>query len=106
MGLGHRFNSDVPRRVHTLNDIRVVAVACGSHHTAILDEHGYVYTCGLGVFGQLGNGNLHDTLEPHRVESLVKAGVTAVQVACGAYHTVIRTSKLYRSIFLRLLTFM
>ncbi len=106
MGHGHRFNSDVPRLVHALNGIRVVSVACGSHHTVVLDgmsfvylslffltlfaENGYVYTCGLGVFGQLGHGNLRDQLNPERVEHLVNIGVV-VQIACGAYHTVCRT---------------
>jgi len=93
LGLGHRFNSDVPRLVHSLNDIRLVGVACGSHHTVALDEHGHVYSWGLGVFGQLGHGNLDDLRQPKRIEYLVQNGIVVVQVVCGAYHTVARTSK-------------
>lgn len=116
MGLGHRFNSDVPRLVHSLNDIRLVGVACGSHHTVALDgilcrflihsssniatEHGRVYSWGLGVFGQLGHGNLEELRQPKQIEYLVQNGIVAVQVVCGAYHTVARTC-----IFLTLHTF-
>ena len=56
-----------------------------------MTEHGHVYSWGLGVFGQLGHGNLDDLRQPKRVEYLVKNGIKAVQVVCGAYHTVART---------------
>lgn len=111
----------MPRLVHSLNDIRLVSVACGSHHTVTLDgtflflndlfyfilqtcnlENGNVYTFGLGVFGQLGHGNLDDLRIPKRVEHLVKLGVVAVQIVCGAYHTVARSCK-YSCRFLLLL---
>lgn len=37
LGLGHRFNCDAPRLVHTLHGVHLVGVACGAHHTVVLD---------------------------------------------------------------------
>eukprot|EP00947_MAST-08B_sp_MAST-8B-sp1_P004700 g4700.t1 len=34
----------------------IVAVACGDSHTAAIDEHGALYTCGRGDDGRLGHG--------------------------------------------------
>ena len=45
-----------------------------------LTNNGEIYTFGLGVFGQLGHGELRDELFPRRIDSLVNEGKTIKQV--------------------------
>ncbi len=55
---GHRFNQEFPKRVEYLsqNGVVVMGVACGQQHTVCWTTDGYVYSSGLGSFGQLGHG--------------------------------------------------
>ncbi len=55
-------------------------VSCGQQHTAIVSDAGEVFTFGLGVFGQLGHGELSDEMIPRRVEELVSNGHEIKQV--------------------------
>eukprot|EP00277_Geminigera_cryophila_P001937 CAMPEP_0179433186 /NCGR_PEP_ID=MMETSP0799-20121207/17636_1 /TAXON_ID=46947 /ORGANISM="Geminigera cryophila, Strain CCMP2564" /LENGTH=185 /DNA_ID=CAMNT_0021210985 /DNA_START=1439 /DNA_END=1993 /DNA_ORIENTATION=+ len=65
-----------------------VMVACGDFHMLVLTAAGLVWSCGEGVFGQLGHG---DTAT-HLVLTLVAAerlgGALIVMVAAGKYHSV------------------
>ncbi|KAG0234895.1 RCC1 domain-containing protein 1 [Actinomortierella wolfii] len=38
-----------------LGDVRIVKLACGNAHSAVLDEHGHLYTCGWNKYEQLGH---------------------------------------------------
>ncbi|KAL3660948.1 hypothetical protein V7S43_013963 [Phytophthora oleae] len=62
-------------------------LSCGKAHSAIVDVYSNLYCFGLGVSGQLGQGDdcLESSQEPIRVPQLSS---TCVQfVACGANHT-------------------
>lgn len=50
-------NQLLPRRVTSLGDARVRAVACGAAHTVLVTTAGQVAACGLGKQGQLGLGS-------------------------------------------------
>ncbi|KAL0852359.1 hypothetical protein ABMA28_000560 [Loxostege sticticalis] len=81
-----------PARVAVPGGHRVVAVACGLHHTVMLTEHGEVLSFGSNQYGQLGAG---DVAAHHRV---VRVRVPrAASVAAGSYHTAIlsREGELY-----------
>ena len=92
--LGHReqsfFPVNVPKRVDALVGKRVVHVACGSHHTAVVTSDGDLFAFGDGDFGQLGHGGEDSEWVPRLVDALV--GKLVVQVACGWYHTAVITS--------------
>ena len=62
-------------------------MACGDNHTAVIAGED-VYTWGLGTLGQLGHGEQRSEAVPRCVEGL--RGQGAVEVSCGAGHTVVR----------------
>ncbi|KAK9811056.1 hypothetical protein WJX73_009758 [Symbiochloris irregularis] len=68
---------------------RVVQATCGGSHTAVLTEHGRIYTWGRASFGRLGVGNTsRDAVSP--VEILLPGGQDrwrVIAVAAGGRHT-------------------
>lgn len=58
LGHGDRVSQNVPKVVETLKGKhRIVQVAAGDRHTAVLTAEGEVLTFGNGTWGQLGHGN-------------------------------------------------
>lgn len=49
---------------------RVASLACGSDHLALLDVHGWLWTCGSGLRGATGHGTMEDVFVPRRLDSL------------------------------------
>eukprot|EP01114_Cavostelium_apophysatum_P015328 TRINITY_DN4148_c0_g2_i2.p1 TRINITY_DN4148_c0_g2~~TRINITY_DN4148_c0_g2_i2.p1 ORF type:complete len:779 (+),score=239.68 TRINITY_DN4148_c0_g2_i2:397-2733(+) len=88
LGLGHRFNKEEPQLVTALTGENIKNVSCGQQHMACINQNGDVFTFGLGVFGQLGHGELSDELLPRRIEELSKRGIKVKQIECGSFHTV------------------
>lgn len=77
---------------------KVIAVACGRDHSAILTNDGRVWTFGSGLHGQLGLGTVGEMAwVPAAVESLEGVGTMrqdgsftgVASVACGAWHTAV-----------------
>ena len=85
-GQGHTEVVAVPRLVEGLRDIRIVQVGCGQHHSGFISAEGSLYTCGMGLYGQLGHaGALRDEPSPRRVEKVLELST----VACGDLHTIV-----------------
>jgi len=91
--LGRGGNTHVPLQVPRalFSQSNIVAVACGSIHTAAIDDKGAVYTWGFDGAGELGKN------APSSVSNVIPADVssygsllgrTIVAIACGGYHTV------------------
>eukprot|EP00899_Mesostigma_viride_P020080 jgi/Mesvir1/28073/Mv04666-RA.1 len=79
-----------PRRVRSLEGVRVKAIAGGHAHSVAVDALGRVYTFGEGHYLQLGTGGqMGECVEPSRVPEL--AGV--VHVAAGCHHNAAVTDK-------------
>lgn len=85
LGHGHKFNSHLPVRVAGVAHEHIVGVACGQQHVLALTRNGTVYSWGLGVFGQLGTGTLHNSTRPKLIAGI--SGATGVQ--CGAHFSVV-----------------
>ncbi|KAJ5073279.1 claret isoform a [Anaeramoeba ignava] len=68
------------------------SVCCGKKHTLALLENGDVYSWGFGQDGQLGHGDLSESLVPKRIESLCGLGVC--EISAGAFHSAARTKGL------------
>lgn len=86
--LGHGTDAShwIPKRVSgPLEGFQVLAVACGSWHSAIVTFNGRLFTFGDGAFGVLGHGDRENIAYPREVESL--NGLRTVKVACGVWHT-------------------
>ncbi|KAF8791481.1 Ultraviolet-B receptor UVR8 like protein [Argiope bruennichi] len=65
--------------------VNVIAVSCGALHTLALTDFG-LFGWGSSRFGQLGMGELQQTVQPRIVESLLAE--TIVKIECGQYHSV------------------
>ena len=80
-----------PMRVQEFDDLNVKTIRVGLRHSAAITDDGQLYTFGNGNWGVLGHGNEEDInfKRPKLVESLSKAGVKAVDVRLGYYHTIV-----------------
>lgn len=74
---------DVPVILEGLTD--VVAISCGSEHSAFVLLDGTVKTVGMNEYGQLGNGTTENSYELVDVIGINNA----VGVSCGQYHTLL-----------------
>ncbi|KAJ3434582.1 regulator of chromosome condensation [Anaeramoeba flamelloides] len=85
--LGHGFldSFSTPKRVDALMNKKIRKVACGSNHTLALTYDGEVYSWGRGQDGQLGHGNLSQSLTPRKIEAISKAGI--IDIAAGDTHS-------------------
>lgn len=85
LGLGDELNATIPRLVGGLGAAKIAQVSCGQHHSGLVAETGSVFTFGLGLYGQLGHGDLTNQLSPRRI-----AGITdGLQISCGDMHTLL-----------------
>jgi alpha-tubulin suppressor-like RCC1 family protein len=75
---------DVPT-VSAGHEVKIVGLAAGARHSALVSSAGDVFTVGWGLYGQLGHEDCEDIFAPRRVEHL--AGQFAVSVAAGSAHT-------------------
>ncbi|MDP2434210.1 MAG: BTB/POZ domain-containing protein, partial [archaeon] len=92
LGLGDRFNRAEPCKItfppaEDGQEPRIAAVACGEQHLLCLSRNGAVYSCGLGVFGQLGHGVKRDERRPKAIAAFAEECSPIVQVSCGANHS-------------------
>ncbi|XP_026826687.1 X-linked retinitis pigmentosa GTPase regulator isoform X3 [Ooceraea biroi] len=71
-----------------LQDERIVKIACGESHSAILTESGKFFTCGDGRHGKLGleenENNVHEITFAAKYQELF-----VLNVACGGCHTIL-----------------
>eukprot|EP00923_Selenidium_pygospionis_P011325 GHVN01019598.1.p1 GENE.GHVN01019598.1~~GHVN01019598.1.p1 ORF type:complete len:1678 (-),score=279.07 GHVN01019598.1:366-5399(-) len=77
---------DVP--VSVVEQWRVVQVACGDDHTAVVTAVGQCYVWGSNAYGQLGLGEQQDedSYEPTKLDRFNSVPIR--KVACGSHHTV------------------
>ncbi|KYN16768.1 X-linked retinitis pigmentosa GTPase regulator [Trachymyrmex cornetzi] len=71
-----------------LQDEKIVKIACGESHSAILTESGKLFTCGDGRHGKLGleenENNVHEVTFAVKYQELFVSNV-----ACGGCHTIL-----------------
>lgn len=88
LGLGQQFNktgavlspTSVPLEEGRVES-KVKAISLGRAHSALLDENGRLYTCGMGRFGRLGTGEMGDAHCFAPVDAL--EGMEVLSVSCG-----------------------
>ena len=68
-----------------LSSVQVMAIACGREHTLVLSFGGDMYSWGSNKYGQLGHGDHHNQLEPHKLE--VEGGLSFSHIATGDQHS-------------------
>lgn len=80
-----------PTCVPALIDYNFHKIACGHSLTVGVTTSGQVFAMGSTVYGQLGNPH-SDGKQPSLVEGKL-AGESVEEIACGAYHVAVLTSK-------------
>ncbi|KDO31314.1 hypothetical protein SPRG_03930 [Saprolegnia parasitica CBS 223.65] len=86
---------DTPRVLRLPSRSKIVQVACGLKHCALLLDEGTVLTWGYGKSGALGHGTTdaprrEDEASPRPVQSLSKTHI--FHIACGEMHTAVISS--------------
>jgi alpha-tubulin suppressor-like RCC1 family protein len=95
LGLGAVLHQQEPARAggpELFANQRIRLAAAGWCHLAVVAEDGAVYTCGAGLNGRLGLGDVQPRRQLTRVPQAVFAGSHVVMVACGGGHTVAVTA--------------
>ncbi|XP_015916558.2 uncharacterized protein [Parasteatoda tepidariorum] len=68
--------------------VNVLSVSCGALHTLALTDYG-LFSWGSSRFGQLGVGEVQQSVQPLIIESLLAEKIQ--QVCCGQYHSMALT---------------
>mmetsp|Transcript_106538 Transcript_106538/g.229424 ORF Transcript_106538/g.229424 Transcript_106538/m.229424 type:complete len:100 (+) Transcript_106538:286-585(+) len=81
--------------------VKIVKIACGSNHTLAIDNADNVWSWGLNVKGQCGQGDFSQKRDPAVIksispkfphESILDSDEKVKQVACGSIHSLVLTS--------------
>eukprot|EP00831_Metopus_contortus_P085511 TRINITY_DN995_c0_g1_i6.p1 TRINITY_DN995_c0_g1~~TRINITY_DN995_c0_g1_i6.p1 ORF type:complete len:171 (-),score=44.80 TRINITY_DN995_c0_g1_i6:34-501(-) len=78
-----------PVEVALPKDLKVVDIACGEEHAALMTSSGEVFTWGYGLDGQLGHSAKANLSAPKKIE---KFNEKASKICCGGGHTAILTT--------------
>src|SRR5665213_2287289 len=96
LGDGSTTNSDTPVAVSAgaiPGGATITQIAGGGRHSLALSSTGQLYTWGLNVYGQLGDGTTTNSDVPVAVSAgAIPAGATITQIAAGAFHSLALSS--------------
>lgn len=84
----------VLEKVPDLEGSRIVHIAAGAEHSAIVTEDGVIKTWGWGEHGQLGLGNTDDQTSPREVSfgHKFRKEANTIEIYCGSGFTIVVTT--------------
>jgi RCC1 and BTB domain-containing protein len=72
LGLGNKAHQNRPQKINLNNNQIVKSISCGWNHSLLLTIDGNIYAFGDNKFGQLGNGNTTEQLNPVKINGSQK----------------------------------
>ncbi|CAA3024809.1 Hypothetical predicted protein [Olea europaea subsp. europaea] len=86
LGSGRLQDEDTPQLLHSLSSFGPISsLSCGGAHVIALTPDGTVLTWGRGTSGQLGHGEMINSLQPKLVKAL--EGLVITHVSAGWSHS-------------------
>ncbi|XP_058798265.1 probable E3 ubiquitin-protein ligase HERC4 [Phymastichus coffea] len=85
LGMNDMSDRYIPCLLKTLRNTKVKYVSCGEEFSVFMTMDGGVFTCGAGMYGQLGHGVNGNEILPRQIIELMGSVVT--QISCGKRHT-------------------
>jgi len=73
----------IPKVIDSLEGINIIGASAGHRHTLLLDNQGYLYSCGEGKTGCLGHGDHQSHMVPMRIKHLDERDVKIIQMSAG-----------------------
>jgi len=73
----------IPKRIDSLEGIRIVGASAGHRHSMLLDSNGYIYSCGVGSGGALGHGNGTKQDYPMKIMEFETNNISILQISAG-----------------------
>jgi Regulator of chromosome condensation (RCC1) repeat len=59
----------IPKVIDSLHGVKIIGASAGHRHSLLLDEHGFLYSCGAGITGCLGHGNNSSSSHPMKIKA-------------------------------------
>ncbi len=94
--LGHgRFGDEMfPVEMQLPQDCQIVQMACGGHHTLLLNNNGQLYSCGNSSYGQTGLG-ISKNINIPRLARHISQQKDIIQIAAGWNHSLLLVAPYY-----------
>jgi alpha-tubulin suppressor-like RCC1 family protein len=73
----------IPKRIDSLEGVKIIGASAGHRHTLLLDEHGRMYSCGSGITGCLGHGDNESHMFPMKINAFDDANIKIMQFSAG-----------------------
>jgi alpha-tubulin suppressor-like RCC1 family protein len=72
LGIGNAVHSNQPKFVKVIDDnecnVFIVKISCGTNHSLLLSNDGYIYAFGRNNYGELGNQKEENELSPYKIK--------------------------------------
>ena len=83
LSLDDSSNQCIPKKVDSLDGIKIVGSSAGHRHSLLLSADGALYSFGTGKNGCLGHGDTQSQMFPMRIASFDEEGVKIMQMSAG-----------------------
>lgn len=95
LGRGNKIGGWKPKPIPSMEDVRIIQIACGGYHSLALTDKGKVLSWGFGGHGQLGHSSFENQKIPVMVEALADEHVVYIASGGSSSAAVTDEGKLY-----------
>lgn len=73
----------IPKVIDSLEGVNIIGASAGHRHSLLLDNQGYLYSCGAGITGCLGHGDNQSLMVPMRIKAFDDKDIKIIQMSAG-----------------------